>query len=119
MRSPATRSVPFKITEIHGGISEAHGSAYVDDEALVLELQTTVLSMFKQAPKQFRIELTDLESVEHKRGLFGDKVTLRTRPFDLIAGIPGVAEGKLCLRMKRKDRALLAPVLDRLDLWLA
>ena len=112
------RSVPFKIVNVHAGFAEAHGAAYVEDEHLVLELQTTIMGMVKQEPQRFVLDLTDLESVEHKRGLFGDRLTLRTRPFDLIAGVPGAGEGKLHLRFARKHRDLLDRLLDRLDLWI-
>ena len=111
------RSVPFKV-EVRGGFAEADGAAYVEEGLLVLEMQMTLFGLVKRKPQAFRFDLTDLESVEHRRGLFGDKLTLRTRPFDVIAGVPGAAEGKLCLRVARKHRALLDVLLDRLDLWL-
>jgi hypothetical protein len=33
-------SVPFQISEVHGGLTEGHGVAYVEDDYLVLEVQT-------------------------------------------------------------------------------
>jgi hypothetical protein len=111
------RSVPFTISEVHGGFSEAHGAAYVDDEFLVLEVQTALLGLFKQDPVAYRIDLTDLESVRYRRGLLKDRLTLRTHPLDALSGIPGVSKGELCLHFARKDRAALDVLLDRLDLW--
>lgn len=111
------QSVPFKINEVHGGLSSGHGAAYVDEEDLVLEIQTALFSFVKQRPKVYRIDLTDLESVEYDKGFREDRLTLRTRPMDRLAGVPGVAEGQLCLRFARKDRKGLAVLLDRLDLW--
>jgi hypothetical protein len=95
------RSVPFTISDVHGGLSEAHGAAYIEDEDLVLEVQTTVLSLIKQTPRVFHIELVDLESVEYKRGLLGDKLLLRTRPLDRLSGVPGV-QGRRRSRQRRR-----------------
>ena len=110
-------SVPFEIQEVHGGLTEAHGAAYVDEEYLVLEVQTAFLGLFKRDPEVYRIDLTDLEDVRYKKGLRKDRVTLRTRPLDRLTDIPGARKGELCLCFARKDRAGLDVLLDRLDLW--
>jgi hypothetical protein len=112
-------SVPFQIREVHGGLTEGHGVAYVDDEFLVLEVQTAFLGLFKKEPQTYRIDLTDLESVRYKKGLWKDKLRLRTLPLDVLDAVPGVQRGELCLLFARKDRAALDVLLDRLDLWRA
>ena len=111
------QSVPFVLKEVHGGLSEAHGAAYVEDEELVLEIQTAFLGLIKRNPQVYRIDLTDLDDVRYKRGLRTDRLTLRTRPLDRLSGIPGVNQGALCLHVARQDRAALDVLLDRLDLW--
>jgi len=110
-------SVPFTISEVHGGLTEGHGVAYVDDEYLVLEVQTAFLGLFKKEPETFRIDLTDLESVRYKKGLRKDKLCLRTRPLDVLDPVPGVQKGELCLHVARQHRPALDVLLDRLDLW--
>jgi len=111
------QSVPFEIKEVHGGFSEARGAAYVEGDALVLEVQTSLLGLFPRPPRAYRVELVDLEEVRHKRGLRRDRVTIRTRPLDRITGVPGAGQGELCLFVKRSHRAALDTLLDRLDLW--
>jgi hypothetical protein len=113
------RSVPFTISEVHGGLTEGHGVAYIEDEYLVLEVQTAFLGLFKRDPEVYRIDLTDLESVRHKRGLRKDRLRLRTHTLDVLDPVPGVSKGELCLLVHRKDREALDVLLDRLDLWLA
>lgn len=116
MRSPA---VPFTIDKVHGGLSRAHGHAFVDGEELVLEMQTMLLSFVKQQPKTYRFDLVDLESVRHKRSLMGgDTITLRTRPLDVVADLPGAENGGLKLCIKRAHRAEVDALLEYLDLWL-
>ena len=110
-------SVPFQISEVHGGLTEGHGVAYVDDEYLVLEVQTSFLGMFKRDPRTYRIDLTDLESVRYRRGLWKDKLRLRTLTLDVLDPIPGVQKGELCLHFARKHRPGVDVLLDRLDLW--
>jgi len=111
-------SVPFSTGDIHGGLSEGRGAIRVDGDDVVIEVQVKVFGMFDQGAKTFRFELTDLEEVRHKRGWFGDKVTIRTRPMGLIGDIPGATEGALILKMKRRNRRDVDALLDRLDLWL-
>ena len=110
-------SVPFATGDIHGGFSEGRGAIRVDDDEVVIEVQVKLFGMFEQSAKTFRFELTDLEEVSHKRGLFRDTVTLRTRPMGLIGKVPGATEGALSLKMKRRHRRDVDALLDRLDLW--
>ena len=111
------RSVPFQISEVHGGLTEGHGVAYVEDEYLVLEVQTALLGLFKRDAETYHIDLTDLDTVRYRRGLWKDKLRLRTRPLDALDGVPGVQKGELCLHIARRHRDELDVLLDRLDLW--
>ena len=117
MTVPATTSVPFRVREVHGGWSEAGGLIYVEGDDVVIEVQVKLLSLFQRDPEVHRFELVDLDEVRCKRGLRNDRLMLRTRPMDVLAGIPGAAEGELCLVVKRKCRADLDRLLDRLSLW--
>ena len=90
----------------------------MDGDELVIEVQVKVFGMFDRGAQTFRFELTDLEEVRHKRNPFRDKVTIRTRPMGLIADVPGATEGALPLLFKRRHRAQVDALLDRLDLWL-
>jgi len=112
-------SVPFATTDIHGGFAAGRGAICVDGDDLLIEVQVTVMNLWQRDAKTFRFDLTDLEEVRLKRGLFGDRITLRTRPMGLIAQVPGAAEGCLVLKVKRRHRADVDALLDRLDLWLA
>src|SRR5690606_26832025 len=105
--------------EVHGGFSEAAGLIYVDDEELVIEIEMKWLSLFRRPPQVYRFDLVDLDAVRYKKGFRNDRLTLRTRPMETLAEVPGVSEGELCLLVARKDRAALEDLLDRLDLWRA
>lgn len=111
-------SIPFSTGDIHGGFSEGRGAIRVDDDEVVIEVQVKVFGMFDRGAQTFRFELTDLEEVCHKRNPFWDTVTIRTRPMSLIGEVPGASEGALVLKFKRRHRAQVDTLLDRLDLWL-
>jgi len=110
-------SVPFKVSEVDGGFSEVHGSAYVEGAVLVLDVEKAFLGHFMRKSTLFRIELTDLDTIRYKKGLLNDRLEIRTRPMERLARIPGVAKGTLSLLVSRKNRNLLNVLLDRLDRW--
>lgn len=111
-------SIPFATGDIHGGFSEGQGALRLDGDEIVIEVQVKVFGMFEQSAQTFRFELTDLESVEHKRGPFSDAITLRTTPMGLVSKVPGASDGQLRLKIKRRYRPDVDALLDRLDLWI-
>jgi hypothetical protein len=111
------RSVPFTISDVHGGFSEGRGTICVEGDDVVIEVQVSLFSLFNQEPKTFRFDMTDLEEIEHRRGVWGDRLTIRTRPMDRVAQIPGAGEGKLVVKTKRSRRADLDRLLDHLEMW--
>ena len=115
----STPSVPFTVRRRDHGLSETTGCLYVDGDDLVIETQTTTLGVWKRDPAETRLELTDLDTVRHKRTLLGDTLTVRTRPMALVSDVPGATDGSLVVAVRRRHRDALASVLDRLELWLS
>jgi hypothetical protein len=113
------KSIPFATGDVHGGFSEGRGTICIDGDEVVLELQVKFLSLFERAAETHRFELTDLEEVRHQRGLLNDKLTIRTNPMDIVSSLPGAANGALALKVKRRHRADVDRLIDRLDLWIA
>ncbi len=96
--------VPFKISDVHGGFSEANGSMYLEDEFLVLEYRIEVIGMFKQPPETIKIELGVISDMEFKTGLFGDKVRLLPRKLSVLDAVPGKNREVVTLKTKKKFR---------------
>ena len=111
-------SVAFSTPDIHSGLSEAKGMLYVDENDVTLEIEVTHIGLIKGRSRTVQFELTDLDSVRHKRSILGDTLTIRTQPRDLVTDLPGAADGELCLKIKKKHRRDLDAVLDRMELWL-
>ncbi len=84
----------------------------------MIEGDVTFLGMIDRGTTTHRFDLTDLDEVCYKKGLWKDTLTIRTRPMDLIGPIPGSKQGSLVLKVKRGSRRDLQVLLDRLDLWL-
>ena len=111
------KSVPFSISDNHSGLSEMRGVICVEGDDIVIEMHVTFIGLFKRPSQSFRFDMTDLEEIRHTRRLWGDTLTLRTRPMDLVADIPGASAGALALKVRRADRPALDVLLDRLELW--
>ena len=111
------RSVPFEIENVGHGFARSKGVLRVEGEDLTFEVQTTVVGLLRLSSKTHRLDLTDLDEVRYKKGLLRDRLTIRTRPFDRITGLPGAADGTLCLRVKRAHRDAMETILDQLHLW--
>ncbi len=111
-------SVPFMTNEAHGGLTTVRGALAVDGEDVVVEVQTSLLGLFKQAPRTFRFDLTDLAEVHHRRGPFRDTLRIRTQPMDRATQVPGSKDGVLTLRVKRRHRGDLDRLLHRFEMWL-
>ena len=111
-------SVPFSISDAHHGFSEMRGAVYLDGDEVVIEIQVKLLSLFDRPAQTFRFHMTDIEEIRHRRGVFSDAITIRTRPMERVTEIPGATNGELCLKVKRARRADVDRLLDRLDLWI-
>ena len=111
-------SVPFSISDNHSGLSALCGAVRLEGDDVVIEMEVKLLNLFKRPSRSFRFDVVDLEEVRHTRRVWGDTVTLRTRPMERVTEIPGAHEGALALKVKRRDRPALDALLDRLELWL-
>jgi len=110
-------SVPFEIDSADYGVARSQGVMRVEDEDLVFEIQTIYLGFYRRPLHTYRLDLTDLDEVRYERNFWRDRLTIRTRPLDRITDLPGTNGGELCLRIRRKNRRVLGPVLDHLRLW--
>lgn len=89
----------------------------MDDVWLVFEVETRVMNLFTTANRTLRLDLTELDTVQHKRGMFGDTLVLKPQRGSALSGLPGGGSGELRLRIARKHRPDLAGLLERLRLW--
>ena len=115
-------SVPFSIA--HPGplsVDQVQGVARVDAEALVLEFRTVdgVLGKAKSEAREVSLNLSDLESVSHRRGWLSDTFTITTRRISSLESVPGARGPELTLRCRRKYRKAAESVASTLRLLIA
>lgn len=96
--------VPFKISDVHGGFSEANGTMYLEDEFLVLEYRIEVAGVFDQSPETLKIELGLITDIEFKTGLFRDKVRILPKKLSVLDAVPGKNREVVTLKTKKKFR---------------
>lgn len=111
------QGIPFATDDVHGGLSEGRGTLRLDGDDVVLEVQVSLLGMFGRDPKEYRFDITDLDSVRHQRNVFRDCLTLRTTPMSIVTQVPGSNEGRLRLKIKRRHRAAVDALLERIEMW--
>jgi hypothetical protein len=98
-------SVPFTIPHLYGGLGDCHGLLRADGDSLRLEFQVqdNLMGLVRGRPKTVRILLADLESVEMRNGWFGRFLVLQAKSLHTLADVPGSRQGKVELRVDRKD----------------
>jgi len=103
-------SMPFKIRYLPGNLAQVEGVARLEPSALVLEFCTVdgLFGVLRSQPKQVRIDLNDVESVEFKRGWFSGTLRMTTRCFGALSAIPGAKGSEIALKCRRRHRPAAA-----------
>lgn len=96
--------VPFEIPEIHGGLSEASGVLYREDEFLVFEYQVKTLG-FKQPSRIIKVEVPVVVSMRLVPGFFSDRLCIVPKTFALLDALPGPHKGEIKLKVAKRYRA--------------
>jgi hypothetical protein len=99
-------SVPFRMRYLLGNLARVEGVARLDHDELVLEFSIVdgFFGILRSRPKEVRVGLADLESVEFRRGWFGEKLRIVTRRVRALEAIPGAKGPELKLRCRRRHR---------------
>jgi len=88
------------------GFVEGNGIAKATPAELTLEfvVQDGVLNLVKSGVKEIRIPRGEIDWIQHKRGWFGDKVSVRVKSLRWLADLPGCDNAEVTLRISRRDR---------------
>lgn len=105
--------VPFSLPEV--GLREVKGFVYLDDEFLVIEVESAVLGLADRERTTVKVAPSALESVRFTRGLFRDRLRIKPEKVDLLKTIPGDHATEIALRIPRKYRDLTARIADMMD----
>ena len=109
-------SIPFWLPDIDA-FTEVKGRVSLDDEFLVLEIETALFGEFDSEEQVIKIEPAALESIHLEEGLIKDHLCLRPKKHDLLQAAPGQHGHELRLKVWRNHRervsALIAQVHTR------
>ena len=98
-------SVPFTISNIHGGFAEAPGIARLEGNAIALSFQVQdFVGVTKGQVQDVQISLDVIDAVVFKKDLFAGRLFIRPNTMHVLADIPGAHKTELKLNIKRKYR---------------
>lgn len=102
-------TVPFTIPNLLGCLAECHGMLRGDGACLVLEFQVqdNIFGWLRSSPKTVRLPLDQLESIELRKSWFSaSNLVVQAKNLSAVAPIPGSRQGRIELRIAKKDRAI-------------
>lgn len=100
-------SVPFTIPNLCWCLAECQGVLRGEGNNLVFEFQVqdNFAGWFRSSPKIVRLALADLESVELRKGWFrATDLVITAKSMAAVAAMPGSRQGRIELRIAKKDR---------------
>jgi hypothetical protein len=101
-------TVPFTIPHLYGCLAECHGLLRGEGNHLVLEFQVqdNIFGWIRGSPKIARVPLSELESVELRKGWFRDSIlVIAAKSLASVAALPGSRQGRIELKIAKKDKA--------------
>lgn len=105
--------IPFTLPDV--GLREVKGFAYLDDEFLVIEVESAVLGLTDRERTTVKVAPSALQSVHFRPGLFRDRLLVVPEKVDLLNTIPGDHATEVALRVPRKHRAVTERIADEMD----
>jgi hypothetical protein len=97
-------SFPFSIKHVFVGFARVYGVLRSEENAIVLEFQTVdnLAKVLKSDVKNFSIPIDDVEEINFKKSIWGNKLTLRVSNLNDIKDIPNQEAGEIKLSIENK-----------------
>lgn len=96
--------IPFSLPDLNMGFTEVKGAVYMDEEFLVLDIETSLFGEINTGDSIIKVEPTALREVRIETRIFRDRLVLVPKKRDLLDAVPGSHKGELQLRIWRKHR---------------
>lgn len=110
--------VPFKIPEVHGGLSEGDGTLLLTDDYLEIRVTVSILGMIDQRPIRIKLARTAIRDIRYEQTYWGDKIILRPYNPRVFDELPGKHAGEIVLKIKKKFRQDGIALVQETLLWL-
>jgi hypothetical protein len=116
-----SRSVPFEIPNVNHGFVIVKGLFHIKNDELVLEFDERdgFVGVMKSELKEIVIPFEDVDSITLIKNLFRTRIEIVGSSMKSLHNIPGAEQGRVLLKVKRKDRKLAEKVLSNARLSLS
>lgn len=96
----------FSIPEAYGGFADTRGIAEVSETgtSLEFEVEDGLFGVFRSGAKEVKLSAAQLRSAEIKAGWFRTRLVLEATTLGATSDIPGSKQGRVTLRIPRKER---------------
>lgn len=113
--------LPFKKTSVYAGLGSTSGIVKFENRTLEIEYQTIdeIFKYFKSEARQITFHLSDIESVEIKKGWFSYKLFIDLRSLKSLDQFPAVKGNRIKLKISRSNREKLKNLKSTLTLALS
>ena len=101
-----SEQVAFKIPNTDSfGLKEGEGLLTYDGEHLSMEIQEkdALLGVYKTEVQEYKISPDAINSISFKKKFFSAQLTIQANSMKEFSHIPGMEQGKLTLKIAKKD----------------
>ncbi len=97
-------SLPFSIKNVFAGFARIYGILKLEENRIILEFQTVdnLVKVLKSDVKNFTIPIRDIEEIDFKKSIWGNKLTLRVSTLNDVKDIPNQEAGEMILSIDGK-----------------
>jgi hypothetical protein len=97
-------SLPFSIKHVLAGFARVYGVLKLEENTILLEFQTVdnIVKVLKSDVKNYSIPIADVEEIDFKKSIWGNKLTLRASKLNDIKDVPNQESGEIKLSIEGK-----------------
>ncbi|MDX1591722.1 MAG: hypothetical protein R3283_07160 [Balneolaceae bacterium] len=102
-----SRSVPFEIPDINYGLVEVKGLLHFKNDKLILEFdqKDSFGGMTKSDVKAVEVPFSMVDSMKLHKKWFSTQIEILGKSMKIFEDVPGSNQGRILLKVKRKDRS--------------
>ena len=110
-------SLPFRIENIFAGFAKVNGIIRLEGDSLEIEFQTmdNVVEMIKSNVNNISIPVTDIEEIDVKKSIWGNKLILRISRLGVISKLPAQEAGEIRLSIDKKHTESALELVRKID----
>ncbi len=115
------RSVPFEIPNVNHGFVVVKGLFQLKDQKIVLEFDERdgFVGFMKSDVKEIEVPFSEIDSISGAKKWFSYRIEVAASSMKTFQDIPGAEQGKLTLKVQRKDRSTAQEVVTNARLRLS